>query len=202
VRARRLTRRARAIAAATAVALIVIVVVVPNLASGQTGSARTAKPTAATTVPARTPKIYGLVMLDHTRLATGRMIRGRIVFHNRTHHKKVLYKTCKADGLWAVMVTGKVTAAPANGAVACPGTKVIVRPGTTRWRFHVEARYAECSQGDGSPRCLRHSRHLMPPLPTGDYRVEFMPGSTWTPLTKHTTIHGVHVYPAAITLTH
>ena len=82
---------------------------------------------------------------------------------------------------------------------------MVVKPGTTVYRFKLPATYTECSQSASdqppksskywSPLCLKDSRgerDIMPPLPAGEYTAVFFPNGEW---------HGPHVKSAELVVT-
>jgi hypothetical protein len=177
--------------------VIAAVALLPTLASGKTDPAK---------VAVAKPAIYGVVKLDHPTVRVGGKVGGEIVFHNSTGKTRVLYSTCKANGLYAVTLHGKATDSTDSQAafslVGCSGTKVSAKPGITGYRFTTRAGYDACSQRKTAvskrskywtPRCLGPLRDRMPALPAGSYRAEFEANGQFP--------KGIHVSAAKLTIT-
>lgn len=163
----------------------------------------------APTAAADRSAVYGVVRLDSPALRAGRVARGEVVFHNGSGRTQVVLRGCgTVAGLYAMALVGKspqTSAYPAWAGVACrreATSTLVAKPGVTRYRFTVPTDYNGCTQGAPSswpptsrywePECLSNPHSTEPPLPAGGYRVEF---ETETP------VNGVHVTPAALTIT-
>lgn len=143
----------------------------------------------------RPPATTGSIRLKHRDVASGRTVRGELVFDNHTSKTQVLMRGCKVDGLYGIGLRASdgYIQEPAFSLVGCsPTQELVAKPGRTVYRFEMPARYIACSQSAmhqppksskyWSPLCLKDSsgeRDIMPPLPAGDYTALFFPAGEW-----------------------
>lgn len=113
------------------------------------------------------------IMLRHTRVAAGMVIKGAAMFTNRTG-APITVETCAADGWLEVGLVNKhISYTPANVAIACPPTVQLV-PGVTRVPITVVTTFQGCTQSPSAatapeaPSCAGGP----PPLPVGTYHTE------------------------------